>query len=100
MRTAGAFLRGIPASAKEERMNVKTIAVIGASTMGRGIAYAAALGRYNTILECGSRQMLEQRITLIQQSFEEGVARGKVEGGAPHKMHSLVSSASKVEHEC
>ena len=30
---------------------VKTIAVIGAGTMGRGIAHAAALGGYRTILE-------------------------------------------------
>ena len=30
---------------------VKTIAVIGAGTMGRGIAHVAALGGYRTILE-------------------------------------------------
>jgi len=97
MRTAGAFLRAIPASAKEERMNVKTIAVIGASTVGRGIAYAAALGGYNTILEDVSRQMLEQSITWIEQSFEEGVARGKVEVGVRDKALSLISTASNVE---
>src|SRR6267143_1340029 len=32
-------------------MDVKTIAVIGAGTMGRGIAYAAAFGGYNTVLD-------------------------------------------------
>jgi 3-hydroxyacyl-CoA dehydrogenase len=37
-------------------MEVKTIAVIGAGTMGRGIAYAAALGGYKTILEDVSGQ--------------------------------------------
>ena len=30
---------------------IKTIAVIGAGIMGRGIAHAAALGGYRTILE-------------------------------------------------
>ncbi len=60
-------------------MDVKTIAVIGAGTMGRGIAYAAALGGYNTVLEDVSRQMLEQGVAWIQQSFEECVARGRVE---------------------
>jgi len=30
---------------------VKTIAVIGAGIMGRGIAHAAAIGGYRTILE-------------------------------------------------
>jgi 3-hydroxybutyryl-CoA dehydrogenase len=32
-------------------MEVKTIAVIGAGTMGRGIAYASALGGFQTVLE-------------------------------------------------
>ncbi|HZE79903.1 MAG TPA: 3-hydroxyacyl-CoA dehydrogenase NAD-binding domain-containing protein, partial [Candidatus Polarisedimenticolia bacterium] len=30
---------------------IRTIAVIGAGAIGRGIAYAAALGGYRTILE-------------------------------------------------
>ena len=60
-------------------MDVKTIAVIGAGTMGRGIAYAAALGGYNTVLEDVSRQVLEQGLAWIRQSLEEGVVRGKVE---------------------
>jgi 3-hydroxyacyl-CoA dehydrogenase len=31
-------------------MEVRTIAVIGAGTMGKGIAYAAALGGFHTVL--------------------------------------------------
>jgi len=58
---------------------VKTIAVIGAGTMGRGIAYAAALGGYRTVLEDVSGEMLGQGMTWIKRSFEEGVLRGKVE---------------------
>ncbi len=60
-------------------MDVKTIAVIGAGTMGRGIAYAAALGGYRTVLEDVSGEMLGQGMTWIKRSFEEGVLRGKVE---------------------
>src|SRR6266853_4697267 len=97
MRTAGAFLRAIPENVKEERMNVKTIAVIGAGTMGRGIAYAAALGGYNTVLEDVSRQVLEQGVAWIWQSFEEGVARGKVEAAVRDRARSLISTASNVE---
>jgi 3-hydroxybutyryl-CoA dehydrogenase len=59
-------------------MEVKTIGVIGAGTMGRGIAYAAAYGGYRTILEDVSPEMLEQGIAYIRQNLEEGVARGKV----------------------
>ena len=59
-------------------MDVKTIGVIGAGTMGRGIAYAAAYGGYRTILEDVSPEMREQGIATIRQNLEEGVARGKV----------------------
>src|SRR3979490_1293365 len=78
-------------------MRVKTIAVIGAGTMGRGIAYAAAFGGYNTVLEDISRPMLEQAIGWIRQSFDEGVAKGKVEASVRDKALSLITTASKVE---
>src|SRR5437773_1959342 len=78
-------------------MEVKTIAVIGAGTMGRGIAYAAAFGGYNTVLEDVSRYVLEQGIAWIRQSFEEGVARGKVEASVRDNALSLISTVSNVE---
>ncbi len=78
-------------------MDVKTIAVIGAGTMGRGIAYAAALGGYNTVLEDVSRHVLEQAVAWIRQAFEEGVARGKVEAGVRDKALSLITTAGNVE---
>jgi 3-hydroxybutyryl-CoA dehydrogenase len=78
-------------------MDVETIAVIGAGTMGRGIAYAAAYGGYRTILEDISRPMLEHAVTWIRQSFEEGVARGKVESGMRDRALSLITIATKVE---
>ena len=78
-------------------MEVKTIAVIGAGTMGRGIAYAAAFGGFNTVLEDVSRHVLEQALGWIRQSFEEGVACGKVEASARDKALSLITTASTVE---
>ena len=78
-------------------MDVRTIAVIGAGTMGRGIAYAAAFGGYHAVLEDVSRHVLEQGIAWIRQSFEEGVARGKVEAGVRDNALSLISAASNVE---
>jgi 3-hydroxybutyryl-CoA dehydrogenase len=61
-----------------EFMDVKTAGVIGAGTMGRGIAYAAAFGGYRTVLEDGSPALLEEAAADIREAFEEGVARGKV----------------------
>jgi len=59
-------------------MEVKSIGVIGAGTMGRGIAYAAAFGGYRTVLEDVSPDMLEQGLAYIREALDEGVTRGKV----------------------
>jgi 3-hydroxybutyryl-CoA dehydrogenase len=76
---------------------MKTIAVIGAGTMGRGIAYAAALGGYRTVLEDVSSNMLTQGMDWIEQSFNEGVGRGKVEAASRDAALRLISTASSPE---
>ena len=50
-------------------MEVKTIAVIGAGTMGRGIAYAAAFGGYRTILEDITQSMLDAGLERSHSHF-------------------------------
>jgi 3-hydroxybutyryl-CoA dehydrogenase len=77
--------------------DIKTIAVIGAGTMGRGIAYAAAFGGYTTVLEDISPQMLEESMRWIARSFDEGVARGKVDATIRDRALSLIATASSVE---
>ena len=78
-------------------MEVKTIAVIGAGTMGRGIAYAAALGGYRTILEDVSEAMLSKAVAWIHEAFEEGVKRGKVETPERDAALARLSTSSAVE---
>ncbi len=76
---------------------VKAIAVIGAGTMGRGIAYAAAFGGYNTILEDISAPRLEEAVRWIVQAFEEGVARGKVDAATRDRAIPLIYTATTVQ---
>src|SRR5579885_558142 len=78
-------------------MEVKTIGVIGAGTMGRGIAYAAALGGYRTILEDFMPEMLVKGVAWIRQSFDEGVQRGKVEAAARDAALARIKTSSSVE---
>jgi 3-hydroxybutyryl-CoA dehydrogenase len=81
-------------------MEVKTIGVIGAGAMGRGIAYAAALGGYRTILEDVSPEMLEQGLAYIREALDEGVGRGKA---TPEQMVNALknfSTSSSVEDVC
>ncbi len=76
-------------------MEVKAITVIGAGTMGRGIACVAAQGGYRTILEDVSANALEQALAWIHQSLEEGVNRGKLAAGQRDSaMASLATSRS------
>src|SRR5438552_1472132 len=78
-------------------LDMKTFAVIGAGTMGRGIAYAAALGGYRTILEDVMPEKLEQGLAWIRQSFDEGVQRGKVEPGACYVALTRIEAARSVQ---
>lgn len=78
-------------------MAVSTIAVIGAGSMGRGIAYAAAIGGYRTILEDVSPSARGQGMEYIEKNFDEAIARGKAT--PEQKKHALaqLSAADSVE---
>ncbi len=81
-------------------MDVKTIAVIGAGTMGRGIVYAAVYGGYRTILEDISGAMLEQGLAYIRQALEDGVARGKLTPQQAEQALGNLRTARAVEDAC
>ena len=68
--------------------------------MGRGIACAAALGGYRTILEDVSSPVREQGLQWIRRSLEEGVARGEVTPQQKDGTLALLSSARSVEEAC
>src|SRR6204780_1882586 len=57
---------------------VHTVAVIGAGTMGRGIAHAAALGGYRTILEDLLPGALRKAENEIRANLDKAVELGKV----------------------
>jgi 3-hydroxybutyryl-CoA dehydrogenase len=67
---------------------VQTIAVIGAGTMGRGIARAAALGGYRTILEDLLPNALRKAEGEIRANLDKAVELGKV---TPHDATSAVA---------
>ena len=81
-------------------MEIKTIAVIGAGTMGRGIAYSAAFGGYQAILEDVSESMLAQGMEWINRAFDEGVARGKVTPQQKADSVARISTSSSIQDAC
>jgi 3-hydroxybutyryl-CoA dehydrogenase len=76
---------------------VKTIAVIGAGTMGRGIAYAAALGGFTTVMEDVSGKVLDAGLSWIRQAFEDGEARGKVDAVTKERALAGITTAHSVQ---
>jgi 3-hydroxybutyryl-CoA dehydrogenase len=81
-------------------MDVKTIGVIGAGTMGRGIAYAAALGGYRTILEDVMPENLVNGTAWIKKALEEGVTRGKVTAEDSAAALRRIEAVSTVQAAC
>jgi 3-hydroxybutyryl-CoA dehydrogenase len=78
-------------------MQIKTIAIIGAGTMGRGIAYASALGGYATVLEDVSDTMLSKAVAWIRESLDEGVRRGKVDAASRDAAVGRISTSQVVD---
>ena len=76
---------------------VKTIAVIGAGIMGRGIAHSAAVGGYRTILEDIVPASLRRAESEIRANLDKAVELGKVSKEAADTAHSRIEYAGSVE---
>ena len=59
-------------------MDVKTVAVLGAGTMGHGIAHAAMAAGYSTVLFDVSQSQLDKGRAAIDAVIQKGVELGKV----------------------
>jgi 3-hydroxybutyryl-CoA dehydrogenase len=60
-------------------MQLPTVAVLGAGTMGRGIAHVSALAGRDVRLFDLSPDVVKNALTAIAADLDKGVARGKVE---------------------
>jgi 3-hydroxybutyryl-CoA dehydrogenase len=76
---------------------VRTVAVIGAGIMGRGIAHAAALGGYRTILEDILPASLRRAGDEIRANLEKGVELGKLSAGEAKAAFGRIEYASTPE---
>ena len=76
---------------------VRTIAVIGAGIMGRGIAHAAALGGYRTILEDLFPNALRKAGTEIRACLDHAVESGQVNAAEAEMAFSRIEYAGSVD---
>ncbi len=76
---------------------IETIAVIGAGTMGRGIAHAAALGGYRTILEDILPNALRRAESEIRANLDKAVEIGKVSASDANAAFARLEYAGSVD---
>src|SRR5262249_22640202 len=76
---------------------ITTIAVIGAGIMGRGIAHAAALGGYRTVLEDILPASLRKAESEIKTNLEKAVELGKVARPDADAAFRRIEYATSVE---
>ena len=76
---------------------VRTVAVVGAGIMGRGIAHAAALGGYRTILEDLFPNALRKAGTEIRAILDHAVESGQVNAAEADAAFSRIEYAGSVD---
>ena len=76
---------------------VRTIAVIGAGIMGRGIAHVAALGGYRTILEDLVPEALRKAESEIKTNLDKAVELNKVSSADANATLSRLEYAGSVD---
>jgi 3-hydroxybutyryl-CoA dehydrogenase len=76
---------------------IRTIAVIGAGTMGRGIAHVSALGGYRTVLEDLIPASLRKAESEIRSNLDKAVELGKVSAGDAAAALGRIEYAGSVE---
>lgn len=78
-------------------MNIEEIAVIGAGTMGHGIAQVAAQAGYRVMLADVSEQFTARGLKKIEDNLKKGVERGKVTDAEMSEALSRVRTTTDLQ---
>ncbi len=77
-------------------MQIKQIAVLGAGTMGHGIAYAAIIGGYETRMFDVSEASLAKGQSAVDAIISKGVELGKVQSADADAMRKRLTTTSSI----
>lgn len=75
---------------------IQTVAVVGAGTMGQGIAQVCAMSGYKTILFDIDSALLQKALAAINQNLETAIAKGKLTTDAKQRTLELLSAAKNI----
>ncbi|HEX3560762.1 MAG TPA: 3-hydroxyacyl-CoA dehydrogenase family protein [Pyrinomonadaceae bacterium] len=76
---------------------VKTVAVLGAGTMGHGIAQVAAASGFTVILRDIGDELVARGLRAIESNLAKGVERGKVTGEERARALSNIRTTTRLE---
>jgi 3-hydroxybutyryl-CoA dehydrogenase len=79
-------------------MRIKTIAVIGAGTMGAGIAQVAAQGGYQVIIQDIEQKLVERGLSTIKQNFDRAISKGKLTVNESEQIMARISGTVELEN--
>ena len=78
-------------------MEIKTIGVLGAGTMGNGIAQVAALAGYHVIMRDIEDRFVENGLKAIEKSLSKSVEKGKMTEDQKKQILSSIKGTTKME---
>jgi 3-hydroxybutyryl-CoA dehydrogenase len=78
-------------------MSVSRIGVIGAGTMGRGIAQVAALGGYATVLHDVAPELSETGAATLREALAKGASRGRWSEEEAKAASNRVETAAELD---
>jgi 3-hydroxybutyryl-CoA dehydrogenase len=78
-------------------MTIRKIAVLGAGTMGHGIAHAAVTGGFETTLYDVSEAAVQTGGAAIEQIVTKGVELGKVDASDARQIMARLSTTTRLE---
>jgi 3-hydroxybutyryl-CoA dehydrogenase len=77
--------------------DLRRIAVLGAGTMGRGIAQAAAAAGYAVIIRDIDEELVAKGLSAIESNLSKGVERGKVTAEERERTLSNIGVTTRLE---
>jgi len=78
-------------------MNIKTVGVIGAGTMGNGIAQVCAVAGLKVIMQDIADAQLQQGVDTIAGSLDRMIKKEKISEGDKHNALSNITTATPLE---
>lgn len=78
-------------------MEIKTVAVIGAGTMGSGIAQVAAGAGFTVIMRDIEEKFVQRGLATLEKNLARAVAKGKREQADADALRSRVSGTTRLE---